>query len=148
MRARLNRNVVLNGLTHEVQVFDCAVSDAPGRSTLYFPRNGNLGQGRVSVPYPHKRAQTGGEVEIRPLPACLDSTGVTKIDLLKVDVEGLEDRVIVPLLRADTRLHPELIYFEDAHDDVWDLPLHETLKDAGYNKIRQFPDNSLYARRG
>lgn len=146
MQSRLSQNISLNGLDEQVHVFDCAVSDAPGASVMHFPRNGNLGEGRVQVGYAHG-SEDGLEVALRPLPECLAEADLGRVDFLKVDVEGLEDRVIVPLLKGDKRLHPTLIYFEVAHDGVWSLPLMEVLEAAGYQETEKFQKNSLFERK-
>ena len=143
MRDRLSVNIALNGFEN-ARVFDCAISDAPGRSRLHFPRNGNLGQGRVTLGY-ERAGKDGVEVEIRTLPDCLREAGVDRVDFLKVDVEGLEDRVICPLLDAGGPL-PELLYFEVAHDLTWARPLLEMLTAAGYREIGNFRENALYQR--
>jgi len=142
MLSRLERNIYLNGFDN-VRVFDCAVGDAVGRSKLFFPRNGNLGQGRVNVDYAGG-SEAGVDVAIRPLADCLAEAGVDRVDFLKVDVEGLEDRVICPLLEADPALRPRLVYFEIAHDGVWHYPLLETLAEAGYSEIGKYNKNSLF----
>lgn len=148
MRARLVRNIALNGFDGSVHVFDCAVSDRVGRSALYFPRNGNQGQGRIDVAYPHRQASMGVAVDVRPLLECLLEVGVPHVDFLKVDVEGLEDRVIVPLLESNAALRPKMIYFETVHDGVWSLALMETLEKHGYDLIEQFDKNALFLRDG
>ncbi len=145
MRARLLTNIDLNTLSDRVEVFDCAVSDEPGQSRLHFPRNGNLGQGRVEVAYDNAAGEDDGvEVVLRPLPDCLKEAGVAQIDFLKVDVEGLEDRVICPLLEADVALRPRMIYFEIAHDGVWKYPLIDRLEDAGYVRSETYGKNALF----
>ena len=146
MQGRLRTNITLNGFGADIEVFECAVGDKPGASVLHFPRNGNLGQGRIDVAYAHKKASQGVEVEVRPLAACLVEAGVNQIDFLKVDVEGLEDRVIVPLLEGEERLWPRMIYFEVAHDGVWALPLMDRLREAGYSRVQDFDNNALFAR--
>ena len=146
MLTRLRTNVDLNGLEPAVQIFECAISDHSGRSDMHFPRNANLGQGRIDVPYPHKRVPDSFEVPVRPLRECLAEAGVTKIDLLKVDVEGLEDRVIFPMLEAGDHLLPRMIYFETAHDRVWFYPLEEKLAQCGYKLVEQYDANALFER--
>ncbi|WP_216595363.1 FkbM family methyltransferase [Aestuariivita boseongensis] len=148
MRKRLEVNIQLNGLGGSVRVFDCAVGDRAGQTALHFPRNGNMGQGRIDVPYPHKRVPEAVKVQVRPLAECLAEVGAQRVDLLKVDVEGLEDRVIVPLLEGEARLWPKMIYFETAHDGVWSYPLMERLADCGYELIEQYDANALYLREG
>ncbi|UYV39531.1 FkbM family methyltransferase [Rhodobacteraceae bacterium D3-12] len=147
MLERLQVNVELNAFTN-VRIFDCAVSDSEGTSAMFFPANGNLGQGRVELTYGDGAPDNAVEVALRPLPACLKSARVRRVDFLKVDVEGLEDKVIVPLLDADEALWPKMIYFEIEHQDVWSLPLMERLEACGYVEIESFGKNRLMRRGG
>ena len=146
MRARLMVNLGLNGL-ERARVFDCAVSDDSGSARLYFPRNGNLGQGRVGQQYEGEAARDGIEVAQRPLADCIAEAGFECIDLLKVDVEGLEDRVITPLLQAANAPRPRLIYVEIEHQANWRYPLLEVLAQSGYAKVRDFGKNRLFEHR-
>jgi FkbM family methyltransferase len=146
MQARLMTNVDLNELDDRVELFNCAVGDSESTSKMYFPRNGNLGQGRVNLQYDHKAATEGDEVAIRPLATCLAEAGIDHVDFLKVDVEGLEDRVICPLLQAQGAPMPRLIYFEVAHDGSWHYPLLDVLAEKGYNQIETYGMNSLFER--
>lgn len=145
MRRRLQANVALNKLSSRVTVFDCAVGAEPGQSVLHFPRNGNLGQGRIDVAYARGGSE-GVAVAIRPLSDCLAQAKVPRVDFLKVDVEGLEDRVIVPLLKGDPTFWPKRIYFEIAHDGVWQMPLLQVLSDRGYARVQDFDNNALFRR--
>lgn len=143
MLARLRKNIALNQFEN-VKVFECAVSDEGGQSPLFFPAYKNLGQGRINVEYEGKHGRTGVNVEIRTLLECLDEANVGKIDFLKVDVEGLEDRVIYPLLMGPEPLLPKLLYFEVEHREHWKYPLMETLEAKGYKLLDDFGLNHLY----
>lgn len=143
MVSRLKANIALNRFDN-AEVFDCAVSDAPSRSTLFFPANGNLGQARIELAYKNGPPGAHVEVDIRPLPDLLAEQAVTHVDFLKVDVEGLEDRVIAPLLTSGPL--PRLIYFEIAHDKNWTHPLTDRLSSSGYTRIAEFGPNALYER--
>jgi len=146
MRARLEANIAANAFGSAAQVFDCAISDAPGELPMHLPNNGNLGQARIGRDYANSDLPDILPVPVRVLPDCLAQAGVETIDLLKVDVEGLEDRVIIPLLQDDTAPKPAMIYFEIEHDDGWDQPLVKTLEDAGYVRVASFGKNALFAR--
>jgi FkbM family methyltransferase len=143
MRARLQVNLDLNDLG-AAHVFDCAISDAPGTARLHFPGNGNLGQGRIGQGYDGPNAREGVEVALRPLADCLRDIGFDCVDLLKVDVEGLEDRVIAPLLQTKDAPRPRLIYVEIEHQATWTYPLLDLLADAGYAEQRAFGKNRLF----
>lgn len=145
MQARLFGNVALNDLGERATVMPVAVSDADGTLPLFVPKNGNLGQGRIGVAYANAGEGEQLDVPVKVLPACLAEHGVTHIDLLKVDVEGLEDRVILPLLADPDAPKPKHMYFEVAHDGVWDGPLLETLESSGYVEEKRFENNALFS---
>ena len=143
MFARLAINVSLNNFTN-IHLFECAIGDEPGLEPMFFPQNSNLGQGRVGIAYKGKNAHEGLIVQIRPLIDCLKEADIEQIDLMKVDVEGLEDRVIAPLLEGPEELLPKALYFEDAHDKLWKYPLPDLLKKAGYGEPKRFSQNVFY----
>jgi FkbM family methyltransferase len=63
----------------------------------------------------------------------LDQAGVTSIDAMKIDVEGYEDRVIVPLLEEGRReAWPKRIMMETVHSAFWQSDCIQRLLDAGY----------------
>lgn len=142
MRARLQRNIVLNRMRN-AHVVDCAIGAEAGVAELQFPKNGNLGQARVGVAY--EAGDVGIEVAVRPLADVVAEAGLHAIDLLKVDVEGLEDRVICPYLAGDGP-KPQMIYVEIAHDGVWEMPLLDDLAAAGYTQTETFGENALFER--
>jgi FkbM family methyltransferase len=144
MRARLETNLALNKLTSAARVFDCAISDEAGVAQLHFPGNGNLGQGRIGQEYTAALAPQGVEVALRPLADCLAESKFAKVDLLKVDVEGLEDRVIAPLLKIAGGVRPRMIYVEIEHQANWRYPLLDILAQAGYSEARSFGKNRLF----
>ncbi len=143
MLSRLHRNLELNDFAG-VEVFECAVGDKAGSAQMQFPAENTYGSGRVGVEYDTETAIDGAMVEIRPLAECLKEAEVSHIDFLKVDVEGLEDRVIFPLLEHDAALHPHLIYFEVEHSENWTYPLLSRMETAGYKLMRRFGANRLF----
>lgn len=140
MVARLRANIALNGL-NSVLVVESAIGEEDGRATLYFSPNRNPGEARLGVAFAD---DTGGiDVPVVTLPGLAARHGMAEIDLLKVDVEGLEDRVILPAL-ADSGLTVRRIYFEDAHSEHWNADVVGALKEAGYKEEARFGENALY----
>jgi FkbM family methyltransferase len=115
IRARLEFNLQQNP-DLPVEVSAVAVTESEGPAGL---RTGerNLGETRLS---------DGGDIPVqgRPLLTELDRRGISRLDALKVDVEGSEDRVLVPFLKsAPDGLLPKVLVVED-NPDRWtrDLP--------------------------
>lgn len=141
MQERLKTNLRLNALEN-TELLPYAISDSSGQSQMYFPKFKNLGMGRVSVAYNNGNDSGDMVVDLKTLVDVTSS--LEKIDLLKVDVEGLEDRVISPFLKQQTRLRPTYIYFEVAHQDLWVYPLVEDMAAAGYELVGNYNENHLY----
>jgi FkbM family methyltransferase len=75
---------------------------------------------------------TGIEVECRPLTDVLAQENVQAIDALKIDVEGMEDRVLMPFFKAAPRtLWPRFLIVEDTRD-LWQVDLFAELQARGY----------------
>ncbi len=75
---------------------------------------------------------TGIEVECKPLADVLAQEKVQAIDALKIDVEGMEDRVLMPFFRSAPRsLWPRFVIAEDTRD-LWRVDLFAELQARGY----------------
>jgi FkbM family methyltransferase len=70
---------------------------------------------------------------------------LASIDVLKIDVEGSEDRVLEPFFRdAERALWPRLMIIEDT-SDVWAIPLFDLLAQAGYRERARTRLNAILA---
>lgn len=141
MQERLKNNLRLNALEN-AKILPHAISDSSGRSQMYFPEFKNLGMGRVSVAY--NSGDDSGDLIVELTTLADVTSSLDEIDLLKVDVEGLEDRVISPFLKQQARLRPTYVYFEVAHQELWIYPLLEDMADAGYELVGDYCENHLY----
>jgi FkbM family methyltransferase len=87
-------------------------------------------------------------VECRPLLEVLRQEGVSRIDALKIDVEGTEDTILVPFLRdAAETLWPNLVIIEDARDS-WRSDLFSVLAERGYTIAARTRLNMMMRRLG
>lgn len=132
---------------HALQV---GVSDLPGEQTLHLDA-ANLGGSSLLNP-----SKTGGAtfrnhsvpIVCKPLGTLLDQHNLQRIDVLKIDIEGAEDRVLVPFLQdANASRLPKAIILENsAH--VWKLDLLGHLRQRGYQPELRSRMNTVYQRRG
>lgn len=84
-------------------------------------------------------------VKVRPLTAIADAQGLKRIDVLKVDVEGFEDRVLLPFLRhADNSLWPRVILLETNCRPYWSEDCLPELASRGYEVTGQTNDNMVF----
>lgn len=71
-------------------------------------------------------------VPCRPLLSVLRDEGIDHIDALKIDVEGMEDRVLAPFFRdAPAALWPRMILIEDSRHE-WRVDLFKVFAEKGY----------------
>ncbi len=84
-------------------------------------------------------------VEVRPLTRIADEEGLSRIDVLKVDVEGFEDRVVLPFLRhADKGLWPRVILLETNCRPYWSEDCLPELANRGYEVTGRTNDNMVF----
>lgn len=85
---------------------------------------------------PSSTATGSEEVSVRPVDELLGEAGVQRVDLIKIDVEGYESKVVAGMSRVLERDHPAIIFefmpqwIVRAGDDP--LALLETLRNYGY----------------
>jgi FkbM family methyltransferase len=89
--ALLERNLAENGCTN-VEAFQLALSDAPGRVALHTDRSNRGNPSLVGANVPDRGGAV--EVEAMTLDAFLAGRGAGRIDLVKMDVQGAEGRVL------------------------------------------------------
>ena len=102
---------------------------------------GNLGASHVSAT---------GDVEVPSyrLLTILSNNGIDHIDALKIDVEGYEDRVLVPFFRdAPQALWPKAVAIEHLERDVWQNDCIADMMARGYAVAGKTRSNTLLVRR-
>lgn len=126
MQRRVRTNVAVNGFAN-VHLFPVAAGAEAGEIAL---RVDDTQFGASSA------AGTSGRkivVPVRTLTDILAEAGVTRIDALKIDVEGYEDRALVPFLQsAPAALWPAHILIETLHADRWASDLLGEAAGRGY----------------
>lgn len=139
---KLSYNIALNPF-HTVKAVACAVADKAGELTLFVdPRN----RGESSL----KIVGTNEGAQIRvPAVTLLDlvrGEGLTRIDAIKLDVEGAEDLILEPFFReAPPALLPGLILVENGTDQ-WQLDLPKLLESHGYRERARTRLNLVFER--
>jgi FkbM family methyltransferase len=109
--ALLRRNIELNGLLN-VQALHLGVSDRRETLTLFLSESNSGGHTFV-----HQAESRGRRVDVpcKPVVEVLRDAEVTRVDLMKVDIEGFEERVLSKFLEdvpPDSPLRPKHILTE------------------------------------
>ncbi|MFT8345450.1 MAG: FkbM family methyltransferase [Gluconobacter oxydans] len=134
---RLATNMRLNGM--RADLLRVAVGNQEGSGQLV-QVNRDFGGGRIGAGY-------GASVRIRPLLDILQACDVTVVHILKIDIEGYEDRALLPFFReAPAALWPDHIIMEDTEHDRWAQDVFPVLRRYGYERRGRSRGNILLSR--
>ena len=148
MHARLRFNAQTNGAEH-LRVLQVAVSDREGEGVLHLDR-GNRGQNRLMGEGEAQGAAAADgallSVPLRPLLTIVQEEGLPRIDALKIDIEGMEFRVLDLFFRsAPPALWPRLLITEHHGTPDHDA-LQRRLNGLGYEVTLQTGLNRVLER--
>jgi FkbM family methyltransferase len=142
---RLRENVRLNGLGGRVVIEETALGETEGEACLSVPLT-NFGGASL-----HPKWLRGGSrtVRQRPLADWLGSRDGVELVVVKIDVEGYEDRVLVPALEAlEVGEWPDALLLEVSSHAMWQRDPMEHLRQAGYREVFSAERNKLFVRPG
>jgi len=138
-------NLQANGLPVE-NVVNAGVGPEPATMTLWSDGGSNIGHTSL-LKEGTAKAKIGVDVSIVPLLDILNERKIERIDLLKIDIEGFEDRALAPFLEsASETLLPKHILIEVAHRHLWGVDLEVMLEGLGYKERFNTAENRLLSR--
>jgi len=112
----IQHNLEQNGLRHVV-VKHCAIGHETGAAELHQPAANNEGQATLRL-HEHERDSRPTEwVQVKPLLNVLEEEGVSRLDAMKIDVEGAEYSVLAGAEAVLRQGHTQFIFVEciDTH---------------------------------
>ncbi len=87
------------------------------------------------------------KVPVVPLLELLAEHKIDHIDILKIDIEGFEDRALASFFDgADDGLLPKHILIEIAHQHLWEQDLMAMMTERGYQEAFRTNENRLLSR--
>ncbi len=136
MASQLRSNAEHSNLNN-IRMFACGVSDTEGAARLTVRKN--------DVAIVAMEEAEDGDIPIRTLASIVSETGLTSICGLKIDIEGHEDRALVPFLdSAPTSLLPKKIVIEHPLPDEDYSGCAAAFERHGYRLTARTRNNSLY----
>ncbi|PTW62969.1 FkbM family methyltransferase [Breoghania corrubedonensis] len=149
---KLAFNIAANeaaGPAGRIHVAHTAVGEEPGMLTLWSSAT-NCGFATLAGEFADGQAGiwTAEEVPVRPLADVLIEAGIDRPDVMKIDVEGFEDRVLMPYLEATPRGQwPRAVLMETNCSAAWKRDPRETLTAHGFAVEGRTDDNVLLVDR-
>lgn len=104
----LSANIEMNGF-HNVTVHQLAVSDVAGEATLFVPEHDNLGEASLQPCQPNMKETKVRCVTIDEWARSADLGSPARIDLMKIDVQGLEAKVLQGARQVLERFRPVIV---------------------------------------
>ncbi len=142
MQARLafNRNA---SSADQVRLVAAAVGPADGE--LLIETDGdNLGASHVVSGAPSDSAI---KVPSLRLVRILGDAGISRLDALKIDIEGFEDRAMIPFFNeAPSSLWPRAVVIEHLSRDEWQQDCVAEMMARGYREMGRTRSNTLLTR--
>lgn len=143
MARRLRFNAAANGFD-QITLEETAIGEGEGEASL------NVKDGQFGLSSLHTDMAVAGasavSVPVRPLLAIVQDAGLPRIDALKIDIEGFEDRALAPFIATAPRtLFPKRIFMETTHAARWGVDLLGALRGAGYATTWQSDRDMLLA---
>jgi FkbM family methyltransferase len=127
-----------------VKAVACAVADKAGELTMFLDRKN---QGESSVKIVAARQDGTIRVPATTLLNLVRQEGFSRIDAIKLDVEGAEDIILEPFFRdAPEALHPGLVIIEK-DGGQWQIDLPALLAGHGYGKLAETRLNLVFERK-
>lgn len=142
MFSALEANVGLNDMTN-VHLVRAAVGEATKEVSL------GIDPAHPSTGSIHGTDRPQTSVAMTTLRDALAARGLTKLDVIKIDVEGYEDQALLPYLTETPKaLWPRIIVMErNAHADFWEGDLVSKLCGMGYDIAEPTRGNVILKRR-
>jgi FkbM family methyltransferase len=140
--AKLQFNCAANG-GDNVRCVNIAAGPEATSATLRFDGGGNVGGATLLV---DEAAHDGADVpvSVRPLAEILSELGLGRIDVVKVDVEGYEDRALLPYFdRAPSDFWPKTVMIETVLRDRWERDCLAELSGHGYERAAATAENVI-----
>ena len=142
--ARLCFNIAANG-HGSIKAVNAAVADVAGAMRL-FTDNKNLGGTGVRIGFHSDGTDPGFDAPAIPLLQLVENEGLRHIDILKLDVEGVEDIVLLPFLNdADASLLPRVIVLNRL-GHRWTGDITGALLGLGYSVSASTVSNEIWQR--
>jgi len=139
---RLAFNAAANGLAN-IRAVQAGIADVDGEMEFALEET-NMGGSSLQLNREARGGKTIFKVPVRTLSGLVREAGFDHVDAIKIDVEGFEDKVLVPYLSSVPRsLYPTSVILE-ANVSSWQADLIGVLKNAGYQTSGQHAHNGIF----
>lgn len=132
-------NLTLNNI-NSCNIFNYAISNKIQETHLWL--DGNNDGANSLLPNNKNKKQ---KIQTTTLLNICQKKHIKKIDLLKIDVEGFEDKALLPFFtNAPKNLLPKIIVIETLHKNLWQTNLINIFLQHNYKKMFATKENEIF----
>lgn len=140
---RLRFNIEANRFQGQITIAPFALGNAAGQVVLT-TCGGDLGSSSI-FNTSNNASIAHYTVEMMSLQGMCEKLNISHIDAAKIDIEGLEDKVLMPFFdSAPPSLWPRYIVIEHAHSPDWGSDLLVKIDQCGYKARIRTRANTIY----
>ena len=139
---KFRANIAINDFDEIIEVFPVIMGDTEEVKRLYIASD--LGNSSL---IPSDDTENHIDVQQRRLDSVLAESGIDRISALKIDVEGYEDRVLMPFFEtASPDQYPSMMVLEVSSREDWEADVLDWMLNNGYELISQTRGNAMLKR--
>ena len=138
---RLQKNIEINNLKKLIKIIPLALGEKNNEVSLYQEPTNYGGSSLL------RAAQRLIEIKVKmtTLNNFIFDNSIDNIDALKIDIEGYEDRVLMPFFKTcPTRLLPRLIIIEHSSLSEWKDNIFDWMINNNYRLMYKSRGNSIF----
>ena len=134
-------NIKINNITEKVDVVTTCIGN--GETVSFYARE-DWGGSSIVI------KEQGGKLitmQTKPLLEILRERNIKHVNALKIDIEGYEDKVLLPFFTAapDTML-PKMVVIEYCHQHLWQNDIIKKMTEMGYAASAKMRSNMILWR--
>ena len=137
---RFKKNIELNKFEERINLFECALGDKKGNTRLNLNKN-DIGSSSLLK---NSLSTNFINVKVFSLIEILETKNIKKIDALKIDVEGFEDKIMKPFFeKSNQELYPKTVIIEDSGKKQWKWDVISWMFKHGYKLVNRTKSNLI-----
>ena len=137
---RFKANIKFNRFEKKIKTFQIGIGEKYETMELRLSQTDMGGSSIVNT----KLNSDKIKIKVIPLLELLKKEGINKVDVLKIDIEGFEDRALIPYFKnLDKKFYPRLVLMEDSSLTDWKENILECLLANGYKVLARTRGNVL-----
>ena len=139
---KLAFHIQANAFQNRIERLETAIGDQQGTMVLNVPDERDFGQNTLAPVAAGGRNGQAIEIPVQSLLEVLNELQLQHIDYLKIDVEGYEDKALLPFFtQAPRSLWPKQVLMEAKINETWERDVLAEMKSIGYEMVHESNDN-------